>query len=151
MLLGLAAFAVYSAYASPAQSKTVYMEADRNGRLVKVDHPSSGPVTAPPLWKPEPRVLLGADMPFHLASAQREQIQRIDAAWQIRKSNLLRAMRAAVPNSPGKAESVGSLVADLSPYSELSREYDTARNAAWAQAVALLDDPQKRQLAGGHR
>lgn len=86
----------------------------------------------PPLHKPEPSELLARN----LTPSQRRRIQEISATWEAEKKSLLASLSQASGNKPGRQD-LASLKSGLFGYSELSRLYNTRREAAWQKALAV--------------
>lgn len=149
MFVGVAAFAAYSYLSTSPALQPVRYEADRNGefRRVSVPLPETSQIRVP--VKPEPDRILAARLQLKLTSSQVSRVEAIGKAWTIQKSLLENAIHeVARPmrerwNSP---KSSADLRPALAGYSELSREYQRRRELAWAQALAVLDEPQRKTL-----
>lgn len=99
--------------------------------------------------KPEPDRILAARLQLNLTSSQVSRVEAIGNAWTDQKRHLEIAIdEVARPmrerwNSP---KSSADLRPALAGYSELSRELQRRRELAWAQALAVLDEPQRKTL-----
>jgi hypothetical protein len=146
MLIGIASFAAYS-YATKNSDvpQAAFYEADRNGRLVKVERPRSTHSTAPPLVKPEPGHIIRLGGKLSLTEAQLKALSRVDADWQKSKASLEHRMGASSDalKSSGKAPNVQVMRSQLEGYSELSRTYAHLRELAWLDSLALLSASQR--------
>jgi len=98
------------------------------------------------LIKPEPsRILSQADL--HLTAAQKSEVEKVEATWSQEKAKLLQAMSGFAPRQARADQINGS----LQGYSELSRTYNTTREAYWNAALKHLDDRQRKAVEGGLR
>lgn len=150
MLIGVAALGIYSFYTRPSDPRTIYYEADQSGTLRQVEKRGVPAPSPPPLWKPEPQLLIRKAVRLGLSSAQQEQIVHIAERWNDAKASLLDRMNREVPemSSGGGAKvSVSAVRSDLLGYSELSRTYDETRSRYWRDATALLSEPQRKVLS----
>lgn len=147
MVLGLAVFGAYSVISQPSAPQSVYFEADRSGRLVRVDRPAASPKPLPPLWKPEPQLILDERVRLGLDDGQARSIQQISDRWTTIKRELESSMSASAPKPSGSQESVGEISGGLAGYSALSRTYDAKRNASWSAALSRLTREQRADVA----
>jgi hypothetical protein len=149
IIVGIFAFATYSALSKQEAASSVTYEADASGRLVRVENSlrsdQKPQVTA--LWKPEPDVLLSMQAILKLDTAQIKRINIIDSAWTKTKSTLEESIRSSTTFLENPEQlSVTSAHANLGEYSELSRQYGRLREAAWAEAIAVLTPSQQARL-----
>lgn len=129
MILGLVAFAVYGAITQPTAPP-----------LAK----PAGSAPLPPLWKPEPRLLLT----LPLTQTQQAGVERISRAWESRKKELLAQIEPlAVKLQSGDRASLGTLQANADGYAQISRRFDSEREARWQEALQLLTPSQRGQVA----
>lgn len=149
ILVGIATFTAYNYINPPAEPASFKFEMDpagavrRGNRAIRVD------AGQPPLWKPEPALLLQNSDRLGLSVVQRRAVELTSSAWETKRALILAAIREATGEvSTGKTTSVDNLQADLANYSGLSREFDRERRAAWERALGLLDQRQ-RAIAKG--
>ena len=150
MVVGLAAFGVYSSLTQSPEQRQVFYESDSKGVLQEVERPSHAASAAPALWKPEPGLLLDNRAKLALSEEQVVRVQRAADTWAVEKAGLelrLKRETAFLTSEPGKRTSVGALQTGLGSYSELSREYGRQREHAWSSAVAILTKRQRDVLA----
>ena len=147
MMLCIAIFGVYSFASRPPTPNTSYLEAGPTGRLV----PAAGPLrplkSLPPLWKPEPQLILDAKDTLRLTVVQATSVGEISARWNARKRELEAAMARFVPRVSGGHKQEAAIASSLGDYSQLSRTYDAERNASWADALSKLTLDQRREIA----
>ena len=146
MFVGLAAFGTYSYFSRPTSAERQYFEADASGRLVRVERPTSFVNPKQVLWKPEPQLLLENRSALELSELQTKHINDIQGAWASTKADLERQIQKyAKPFDQSGDNRLSMATATTGPagYSELSREYDRQRDAAWSAAVAELDVHQR--------
>lgn len=139
----LAALAVgaFSARQVPAASAR-YIETGATGKLQETDQPSVRPSPPRPPLKPEPAMLLGIQG-LDLTPAQSRRLQRIDQQWQVRKAILLQGLERATPRlDPRKKLQMATLEGELGEFSELSRQFNRERDAAWRSCLAQLNPRQ---------
>lgn len=154
---GVGAMVLYGSLTRPESSAAnagqVVYEADARGHLRRVAAPTTSSVQTPPLWKPEPRLLLDDAATLHLRPDQRERLSALNTGWQREKADLARQLERAASAAgarmktatPGPGASPALLAGSLSDYSALSERYDHERAAYWTQAVALLTPAQRGQ------
>lgn len=136
----------------PNNDLRVAYEADRSGKLRRVDTPTASSPT--PRWQvKEPRLLLQHAEDLGLTDDQRNEVQRIAQAWEREEKRWLETIqreqtRAQQEMQPRDKSAVPytALRQSLQGYSELSRAYAQARAQAWQQALAVLS-PQQRERA----
>lgn len=147
MLIGVVAFAAYTFYTKPSTPESVYYEADSSGRLRRVQKPSVVAVPLPPLWKPEPDLLLRHSSRLNLSAAQMAILQKVSDAWTAEKQKLEQLIQtASKPAISNKRTTQKELQRSLLEYSQLSKNYDLRRSYFWRQATACLTAEQKSTL-----
>lgn len=147
-LIGLGLFAAFGSMSRPGSSKTVYFEADKLGKLRQVDHPAWPRGGLTPLWKPEPGLILKAEV-SGLTSGQTKEVSDLSKEWESVKADLLRTMdreTAFLASASASRKAPPGLQESLANYSELSRLYEAKRASAWSRAAALLSKAQREQL-----
>lgn len=135
--------------ARSARTTARYLEADAAGRLRPVERAAPAANPAPPLWKPEPGLLLAQGARLRLTSRQRQAAAAIDRRWRRESAGLRSRMERALPGVPTDGErgvALRDLENGMAPYAELSRLYDARRGLAWAHAEALLTAGQRALL-----
>lgn len=107
-------------------------------------HPRISALPGPtrPLSKPSPKDLLTRDE-IILTHAQRERITAIISAWERKKRAIESAMSGFQPRQ-GRLDQVQG---QLASYSDLSREFEAERVAAWTAALSVLDSEQMRRVS----
>lgn len=95
-----------------------------------------------PLSKPLPKDLLTRPG-INLTPAQRDKITAINSTWERKKSALESAMSGFRPRQ-GRLDQVQG---QLASYSDLSRQFETERIAAWSAALNVLDSEQARKVS----
>lgn len=146
MLLGIVVFAIYSTWERPSTPSARFFEADQSGRLVEVDSPRRKASTVPPLWKPEPDLLLKSQSRLRLRSHQSKSILQLSSLWNAEKSRLQSQLATFDVKSDGSKVALASLRMSMAEYSELSRQFDHARNQSWSAALEVLDSGQRSEL-----
>lgn len=148
MIVGIGAFATYSALTQPGASKPVTLQANAQGKLVPVDRPVVLKDAVPPLWKPEPSLLLSRDRELRLTAGQVAEIGKVSSEWDRSKAALESEIKKSTEQfSAGSRFSMASSQGELADYSELSREFDRRRQAAWSSALSVLDSEQRELVA----
>ena len=147
ILLGIAAVGIVTFFSKPSIPNSAYYEADSKGRLERIERPSQVRASLPPLWKPEPELLIRQAGGLRLSSKQMVMISAVEKDWKSIKTDLEERMKSTVPipEKPAKL-SLAALQADLSSYSMLSLEYDRQRDRHWSAAVALLSPDQAKKI-----
>ena len=92
-----------------------------------------------PLRKPVPEDLLKQPK-LSLTALQREKIGALSKEWERTKSGLETAMAGFQPRQ-GRLDQVQG---QLASYSDLSRQFEIARIAAWDKAVGVLNPEQAK-------
>ena len=129
-----------------ADPRSRYFEPDVNGKLQEVSRPSVYRADPPPLFKPEPGLILKCKR-IALSASQKSQIEVIASRWRSEKAQLLTRLEASIPKTDtSRKTSVGLVRADLASYSELSRAYDAARADSWSRALAVLTVKQRKEI-----
>ncbi len=146
MLLGIVAFAIYSTWERPSTPSARFFEADQTGRLVEVDAQKRASTALPPLWKPEPDVLIRHKARLDLRAKQLDDLRQISTQWLSEKSRLQIQIDSfgGVPGQP--KPSLASLKTSLTEYSELSRTFNESRTRHWTAALEILDSAQRSEL-----
>jgi hypothetical protein len=149
MLVGIVAFGLYS-YATQAKpSQSAYFESDASGRLKPVDRMTQATQPTVPLWKPEPSFLLEHSKQLSISKGQAERIALLHATWTRAKKDLLGQIQSATSRlklDGSTRISIANSRDDLSEYSNLSREFQSRRDSAWQESIAVLDDVQCKTL-----
>lgn len=95
-----------------------------------------------PLHKPVPEDLLKLPN-LSLTLSQREKVAALSKEWEQTKSGLETAMAGYQPRQ-GRLDQVQG---QLASYSDLSRQFEIARIAAWDKALGVLN-PEQAKLVG---
>ena len=149
MFAGILAFGAYNLITRPKTPQNAYFEADRTGRLVRLDRPSPERANPPKLWKTEPRLLLSERGILELSPAQVSRISNIVTSWDAAKTGIEERIQATT-STLSRSETLnlsGNGLATLGGYSELSREFDRRRSAAWSEAIEVLNERQRSKVA----
>lgn len=134
----------------PTDLRVVY-EADRAGKLRRVEAPTVLP-SVPPTIK-EPRLLLEHADALQLTPQQRTRIQRIVVEWEQEQKQWLERLHAEQERAEiqtqlrrGKPVPYTALRQSLQAYSELSQAYARARLTVWERAVLQLSQRQRANI-----
>lgn len=98
----------------------------------------------PPLWKPEPVLLLRHADALALGPAQRTAIDGLARAWSEESHALVETMRAAA--TPGPRATEDGLHAQMQGVSGPSRAFNHQRQVRWDAALAVLDSTQRAKV-----
>lgn len=98
----------------------------------------------PPLWKPEPALLLRHAEALALGPAQRTAIERHAQAWSEQSQALVAVMREAA--TPGPRATQDGLRSQMQGVSGASRAFDRQRQERWDAALAVLDATQRAKV-----
>jgi len=147
MILLSAALAIVGFNAwNATESTSRYFEPDAGGKLREVSRPSITRTDPPPLFKPEPELILKSER-IALNASQKSRIEAIDRRWRNEKAQRLAQLDASIPKrNPTKKTSVAVVNAELADYSALSRAYDAARADSWSRALAALTVKQRKEI-----
>ena len=134
----------------PDAGKIAY-ESDSAGKMRRVDTPATVAEAVPPLWKPEPSLLLDRDKGLALTDSQRKELRSLSTRWLKHKESLNRQIEQASAGAgtlrrSGSSASIGALRESLAGYSELSREYDAVRSQYWQLSLSLLTASQRKRV-----
>lgn len=144
VLAGLAVAVGYSAWTAPQGPQRKVLEAGADGRLREVSSPSASSQPLPPLFKPEPSLLLEHGNALKLGPKVRMEIESLDAKWQTERMDLQARLDDATPKiEPNSKSSIAVLNSELADYSEVSRVYGAARERWWNLAFGLLEPKQQ--------
>ena len=99
------------------------------------------PSPTKPLHKPVPGDLLRQPN-LSISANQREKLVVLSRDWEIVKAGLTEAMGGYQPRQ-GRLDQVQE---QLGSYSDLSRQYEAAREAAWDRALRVLDAEQAKKV-----
>lgn len=107
-------------------------------------HPKVSALPGPtrPLSKPSPKDLLTRPE-IILTQAQRDKITAIDTTWERKKAALESAMSGFQPRQ-GRLDQVQG---QLASYSDLSRQFEAERVAAWSEALSVLESEQQMKVS----
>lgn len=100
------------------------------------------PSPARPLHKPVPEDLLKQPN-LSMTPAQQEKVVAVSKEWERAKTGLETAMAGYQPRQ-GRLDQVQG---QLASYSDLSRQFEMARIAAWDKALNVLDPEQSKKVA----
>ncbi|MGQ9539531.1 MAG: hypothetical protein ACUVTY_00355 [Armatimonadota bacterium] len=132
----------------PHTDLRVVYEANRAGKLRRVEAPTVPP-SVPPTIK-EPRLLLEHADALQLTPQQRTRIQRIVVEWEQEQKQWLERLHAEQERAEvqiqlrrGRPVPYTTLRQSLEGYANLSQAYASARRASWERALAQLSAQQR--------
>lgn len=101
----------------------------------------------PALLKPEPQTLLAMKGELALTPTQESSLKDLQNTWNIERKERLAAMSMSSREVGAKGRSsLPQMNEDLASYSQLSRQYDLARDRYWSKALAQLTKAQRAKV-----
>lgn len=134
--VGLSVTALRPERGQPAQAQPIDLD--------ELRREIAGRPSPPPLWKPEPALLVEHAETLALRPDQLHAIRGHAQAWTTERTALEESIRAAAP--PGTRTTETGLRAGMQSVSELSRAFDLKRKGHWDAALAVLDAPQREKV-----